>query len=169
MPIEIEPDNGGTAVNVRPGTNEAAVLGVLARHPGQAFRQAELAERADVDRGSVYKTVERLIEKGLAEWHTDGEHVHVAHDRRDAIYRRLRSFRETETFRRLFGDDAFAEQPAWPDEFDDLGREPLPNRDTAPETDEPDESGETNGPDGSTETDEPVGSFDVSELPDIDE
>jgi len=128
MPIEIHHD-GDDPVDVRPGTNAAHVLAVLTRHPNAAFTRAELAERADVKRTSIYKTVDRLVEKGLVEWHTDGDHVHVNHDRRDAIYRRLRSFRDSRTFERIFDDDYFTGNPDWADELPDLGREPLPPRD----------------------------------------
>lgn len=125
MPIEIQSDDQ-PSIDIRPNTNEAAVLGVLARHPNQAFTQVELAERAEVGRTSIYKTVDRLIDKGLVQRYTDGEHVHVNHDRYEVIYRRLRSFRDTQTFKRLFDGDYFSEHPDWADEFDDLGREPLP-------------------------------------------
>lgn len=126
MPIEIQPDDADP-IDVRPNTNEAAVLGVLVRHPDQAFTQAELADRAEVGRTSIYKTVDRLIDKGLAQRYTDGEHVHVNHERLETIYRRLRSFRDTETFERLFDGDYFSEHPDWAEEFDDLGRAPLPS------------------------------------------
>lgn len=152
MPIEIHPDDDPDPIDVRPDTNEAAVLAVLAKHPQKAFTQAELADRAEVDRGSIYKTVERLINKGLAQRYADGEHVHVAHDRRDAIYRRLRSFRDARTFERIFDGDYFSENPDWADEFDDLGREPLPERDA--------ESQE-----GSSANED----FDVAEMPDLDD
>lgn len=125
MPIEIQSDDP-PPIDIRPNTNEAAVLAVLATHPNQAFTQVELAERAEVGRTSIYKTVERLIDKGLIQRYTDGEHVHVNHDRYEVIYRRLRSFRDTQTFKRLFDGDYFSEHPDWADEFDDFGRERLP-------------------------------------------
>lgn len=151
MPIEIHPDDDTDPIDVRPNTNEAAVLAVLAKHPRKAFTQTELADRAEVSQGSIYKTVERLIDKGLVQQYADGEHVHVVHDRRDAIYRRLRSFRDVQTFARLFDEDYFSENPDWADEFDDLGREPLPERDSDPRD--------------TTSTDE---DFDVSEMSDLD-
>lgn len=128
MPIEIHHDDD-EPIDVRPGTNEARVLAVLARYPNAAFTKTELAERADVKKTSIYKTVDRLLEKGLVEWHADGEHVHIDQDRRDAIYRRLRSFRDSKTFDRVFDDDYFAENPDWADDLPDLGRERLPHRD----------------------------------------
>jgi len=129
MPIEIQPDDDTDPIDVRPNTNEARVLAVLAMHPTTAFTKTELADRADVKQTSVYKTVDRLLEKGLVEWHADGEHVHINYDRRDAIYRRLRSFKDAKTFERLFDDDYFAENPDWDDDLPDLGQEPLPPRD----------------------------------------
>lgn len=125
MPIEIQSDDH-PPIDVRPNTHEAAVLAVLATRPNQAFTQVELADRAEVGSTSIYKTVERLIDKGLVQRYGDGEHVHVNHDRYQAIYRRLRSFRDTQRFERLFDGDYFSEHPDWADEFDDLGRERLP-------------------------------------------
>lgn len=151
MPIEIHRD-GDEPIDVRPDTNEARVLAVLARHPETAFTKTELADYADVKRSSVYKTVDRLLEKGLAQWHADGDHVHVDHDRREAIYRRLRSFKDASTFERLFAGDHFAEHPDWAGELPDLGEEPLPRRGSNPDGD---------GPEADTE--------DIGDLPDIDE
>ena len=151
MPIEIHRD-GDDPIDVRPDTNEARVLAVLTRHPNTAFKKIELADRADVKKTSVYKTVDRLLEKGLVEWHADGEHVHVNHDRHDAIYRRLRSFKDASTFERLFDDDYFAENPDWDDDLLDLGPEPLPPQDS------------DSGQDVSeSELD------DIAEMPDLDE
>lgn len=151
MPIEIHRD-GDDPIDVRPGTNEARVLAVLTKHPDAAFTKAELAERADVKKTSIYKTVDRLLEKGLVERHADGEHVHVDHDRRDAIYRRLRSFKDATTFERLFEDDYFAGNPDWADELPALGREPLPQRDV--DEGRSDRQGEFEG---------------IAEMPDLDE
>jgi len=151
MPIEIHRD-GDEPIDVRPNTNEARVLAVLTRHPNIAFTKTELADRADVKKTSVYKTVDRLLEKGLVEWHADGEHVHVNHHRRDAIYRRLRSFRDASTFERMFDDDYFAEHSDWDDDLPDLGREPLPPQGSDPERD-----------DAESELDA------IAEMPDLDE
>ncbi len=151
MPIEIHRDDD-EPVDVRPGTNEAQILAVLARHPNAAFTKTELGEYAGVKQTSVYKTVDRLLEKGLAEWHADGTHVHINHDRRDAIYRRLRSFEDAETFERLLGEDDFAANPDWDDDLPDLGKEPLPPQESDRERD-----------DAESELD------DIAEMPDIDE
>ena len=152
MPIEIQLDDDTDPIDVRPNTNEARVLAVLVTHPTAAFTKTELADRADVKQTSIYKTVDRLLEKGLVEWHADGEHVHINHDRRDAIYRRLRSFKDAKTFERLLDDDYFAENPDWDDDLPNLGREPLPPRDDAarPDDAEPDLD-------------------DIAEMPDLDE
>lgn len=150
MPIEIHRDDD--PIDVRPGTNEARVLAVFMKHPNTAFTKMELAERGDVKQTSVYKTVDRLLEKGLVEWHADGEHVHVNHDRRDAIYRRLRSFKDASTFERLFDDDYFAEHPDWDEDLPDLGEEPLPPQDSDARPD-----------DAESELDE------IADLPDLDE
>lgn len=151
MPIEIHRD-GDDPIDVRPDTNEARVLAVLTKHPNTAFTKTELAEYADVKKTSVYKTVDRLLEKGLVEWHADGEHVHVNHDRRDAIYRRLRSFKDASTFERLFDDDYFAEHADWDDDLPDLGRGPLPPQDADPEQDDSESALD-----------------DIAEMPDLDE
>lgn len=144
MPIEIHRD-GDEPIDVRPDTNEARVLAVLTKHPNTAFTKTELAGYADVKKTSVYKTVDRLLEKGLVEWHADG-------DRRDAIYRRLRSFKDASTFERLFDDDYFAENADWDDDLPDLGREPLPPQDA--------DSGQD---DSGAALDE------IAEMPDLDE
>ena len=151
MPIEIHRD-GDEPIDVRPGTNEARVLAVLTKHPNTAFTKSELADHADVKQTSVYKTVDRLLEKGLIEWHVDGTHVHVDHDRRDAIYRRLRSFKDASTFERLFDGDYFADHADWDDDLPDLGKEPLPPQDS--DTGQDDSESELDG---------------IAEMPDIDE
>jgi len=151
MPIEIHRDDD-EPIDVRPGTNEAKILAVLARHPNTAFTKTELGEYADVKQTSVYKTVDRLLEKGFAEWHADGTHVHINHDRRDAIYRRLRSFKDSDTFERLFGEDYFATTPDWDEDLPDLGKEPLPSQEN-----------DRNRTDTESELD------DIAAMPDLDE
>lgn len=126
MPIEIPRDDDAPPVDVSPGTNEARALAVLAKHPDAAFTPSELAERADIRRSSVYKTVERLVDKGLVVRHPDGDHVHVNHDVRDRIYHRLRAFRDAETFERVFDGDWFSRHQGWADDLDDLGAVSLP-------------------------------------------
>lgn len=126
MPIEIPRDDDAPPVDVSPGTNEARALAVLAKYPAAAFTPTELAERADIRRSSVYKTVERLVDKGLVVRHPDGDHVHVNHDVRDRIYHRLRAFRDAETFERVFDGDWFSRHQGWADDLDDLGAVSLP-------------------------------------------
>lgn len=46
------------------GTNAAAILGFLRRHPQQAFTQSEIADATDVTLGSVGPTLVRLRERG---------------------------------------------------------------------------------------------------------
>jgi DNA-binding Lrp family transcriptional regulator len=125
MPIEIDPNTESNQIPVQPDTNEAAVLEVLAKHPQQAFTQAELAERAGVKETSVYKTVDRLTGKGLVRRYDD-RHYYVDPDRRDAVYHRLRSFK-----RRRPGGGEDAAEPAATDwsEYDDREKVPLPDRD----------------------------------------
>jgi hypothetical protein len=70
----------------------------------------------------------------------------------DVIYRRLRAFKDAETFERLFGEDGFEENPDWSEDLPDLGKEPLP----------PQDSGRDRG-------DTEPGLDDIAEMPDIDE
>jgi hypothetical protein len=123
MPIEIDPNTESAPIPVQPDTNEAAVLEVLAKHPQQAFTQAELAERAGVKATSVYKTVDRLTGKGLIRRYDD-RHYYVDPDARDAIYHRLRSFK-----RRRPGRGGGESEPATTDwsEYDDREKVPLPD------------------------------------------
>jgi len=158
MPIEIHRDDDDS-ISVQPDTNEARVLAVLVQHPNTAFTKTELAERADVKTTSIYKTVDRLLEKGLVKWHADGRHVHISHEHRDAIYRRLRSFRDTSTFERMFDDDYFAANPGWADGLPDLGKERLPPRDIEAELDDC----EAKLDDTEAKLDE------IDEMPDLDE
>lgn len=137
MPIEISRDDEAPPVDVSPGTNEARALAVLAKHPDAAFTPAELAERADIRRSSVYKTVERLVDKGLVARHPDGDHVHVNHELRDRIYHRLRAFRDAETFERVFDGDWFSRHRDWADDLDDLGAVTLPEAPEAVNEDRP--------------------------------
>lgn len=47
-----------------PETNAARILEFLREHPGQAFRQSEIADATDVAEGSVGPTLVRLRERG---------------------------------------------------------------------------------------------------------
>jgi DNA-binding Lrp family transcriptional regulator len=131
MPIEIDPNTDSDPIPVQPDTNEAAVLEVLAKHPQQAFTQAELAERAGVKETSVYKTVDRLTGKGLARRYDD-RHYYVDPDARDAIYHRLRSFKRRRPGR-AGGDRGPESEPTATDwgEYDDREKVPLPDRERA--------------------------------------
>ena len=172
MPIEIHRDDDDS-ISVQPDTNEARVLAVLVQHPNTAFTKTELAERADVKTTSIYKTVDRLLEKGLVKWHADGRHVHISHEHRDAIYRRLRSFRDTSTFERMFNDDYFAANPGWADGLPDLGKEPLPPRETEAEQGDCEaEQGDCEAKPDDTEAkpdDTEAKLDDIDEMPDLDE
>ncbi|PSQ33586.1 hypothetical protein BRD09_00290 [Halobacteriales archaeon SW_10_68_16] len=70
----------------------------------------------------------------------------------DVIYRRLRAFKDAETFERLFGEDGFEENPDWSEDLPDLGKEPLPSRESERDR-------------GDTEP----GLDDIAEMPDTDE
>lgn len=119
MPIDIE-ERGDEPLPIRPDTNEEAVLTVLAAHPTLGFAPKELLEETDVPEGSIHKTLQRLVEKGLARKTEDG-YYHVNADR--DVVGLLRSLAALERMSREFEGDWFDRNPGWADDLPDLGPE----------------------------------------------
>jgi hypothetical protein len=129
MPIQID-NLGDEPLPVQPDTNEEAALSVLAAHPDLGFAPKELRERTDISDGSIHKTLQRLVEKGLAR-KTEAGYYYVAPDR--DVRGLLRSIQTLETLSREFEGDWFDRNPGWAAELPDLGTETVeaPQRETA--------------------------------------
>lgn len=89
MPIELS-TTGDPDLNVRPGTNEAALLKFLYRHSQYGYRPKELAEETSVPYQSVQKTLDRLRAKTLV-GKTEHGYYHALDD--DTIARRVAGLR----------------------------------------------------------------------------
>lgn len=119
MPIDLD-RRGDDPLPVRPDTNEEALLAVLAGHPSLGFAPKELVERTDVPSGSIHKTLQRLVEKGLVR-KTDDGYYHVNAERDVAGL--LESLRALDQLSREFEGDWFDRNPGWADDLPDLGTE----------------------------------------------
>jgi hypothetical protein len=124
MPIQIDKLNDGP-VPIQPGTNEEAALSSLAAHPDLGFAPEELRERTDIPSGSIHKTLQRLVEKGLAR-KTDTGYYYVAPDR--DVRGLLQSIRALENLSREFEGDWFDRNPDWATDLPDLGTETVDTR-----------------------------------------
>jgi predicted transcriptional regulator len=64
--------NPDEPINIRPGTNEAAIVKLLYANPHLGFTPTELEEQLDIAPGSVSTTLSRLLEKGYIGKTADG-------------------------------------------------------------------------------------------------
>lgn len=72
MPIDLRTHTPDESINVRPGTNEAAILQQLYSTPHLGYSPAEIGEQLDMPAGSVSTTLTRLLEKGYIGKTSDG-------------------------------------------------------------------------------------------------
>lgn len=116
LPIEVDALEDTEGLPVKPGTNAHAILAVLAAHPDLAFTPSELAELADVQRGSVSKTLSRLADEGLVR-SIDGYWT-VADD---FAAGRLAGYVSLAAIEARYGEDEYGREEAWADDTADLG------------------------------------------------
>lgn len=72
MPVDLRTHTPDESINVRPGTNEAAILKLLYTSPHLGFTPAEITEQLDIPVGSVSTTLSRLMDKGFIGRTSDG-------------------------------------------------------------------------------------------------
>lgn len=72
MPVDLRTHTPDETINVRPGTNEAAILQLLYTSPHLGFTPAEIGTQLDLPTGSVSTTLTRLLEKGYIGKTADG-------------------------------------------------------------------------------------------------
>jgi hypothetical protein len=152
MPVQIDKLDDGS-LPIRPGTNEEAALSILAAHPDLGFAPKELRERTDIPSGSIHKTLQRLVEKGLTR-KTDTGYYYVAPDR--DVRGLLRSIRTLENLSREFEGDWFDRNPGWATDLPDLGTETVDTRQRETSSEDPFSTDDL--PDLGTESTEESGS-----------
>jgi hypothetical protein len=72
MPIDLRTHNPDEPIDIRPSTNEAAIVKLLYAHSHLGFTPSELEEHLDMAPGSVSTTLSRLLEKGYIGKTADG-------------------------------------------------------------------------------------------------
>lgn len=82
MPVDLRTHDPEASLEIRPGTNAAAIITLLYTHPHLGYTPAELREETDIPKGSVSTTLQRLLEKGYIGKTTDG-YYHALADRED--------------------------------------------------------------------------------------
>lgn len=72
MPVDLRRHTPDDSINVRPGTNEAAILQQFYSTPHLGYSPSEIGEQLDMPSGSVSTTLTRLLEKGYIGKTSDG-------------------------------------------------------------------------------------------------
>lgn len=116
MPVDIQALEEADALPVKPGTNEHALLAVLADHADKAFTTSELASLADIANATASKSLSRLEEKGLVR-KLEGYWA-VADDR---VATRVASILSLESIEARYGNDLYGRSGDWVEQLPDLG------------------------------------------------
>ena len=72
MPIDLREHNPDDGIDIRPGTNKAAIIKLLYRETNLAYTPAEIREALDLPRGTTSTTLSRLHSDGMIGKTTDG-------------------------------------------------------------------------------------------------
>jgi len=139
MPIDLRRHDPDDAINIRPGTNKAAIVKLLYRNTNLAYTPAEIQNALDLPRGTTSTTLSRLHDDGLIGKTNDG--LYHGLERRDDVRRFARSLVQLDEMA-----DRYPEPGLTPDDVKQTGagaRRSIP-RDRA-DTEE-DQSGEEPAP-----------------------
>lgn len=82
MPIDLRTHDPDAPIDIKSGTNAAAIIRVMYTSPHLGYTPSELREQTDIPSGSVSTTLRRLQEKGYIGKTTDG-YYHALADRED--------------------------------------------------------------------------------------
>ena len=72
MPVDLRRHDPDDTINIRPGTNKAAIIKVLYRDTNLAYTPAEIRGELDLPRGTTSTTLSRLHDDGLIGKTSDG-------------------------------------------------------------------------------------------------
>jgi hypothetical protein len=89
MPIDLREHNPDDGIDIRPGTNKAAIIKLLYRDTNLAYTPAEIREALDLPRGTPSTTLSRLHDNGLIGKTSDG--LYHGFEHRDDLRRFARS------------------------------------------------------------------------------
>lgn len=82
MPVDLRTHDPDASIDIRPGTNAAAIIRLLYADPNLGYTPAELQEHSDIPKGSVSTTLQRLLDQGYIAKTTDG-YYHALSERED--------------------------------------------------------------------------------------
>jgi hypothetical protein len=71
-PIDLREHNPDDAIDIRPGTNKAAVIKLLYRDTNLGYTPSEIREALDLPRGATSTTLSRLLDDGVIGKTSDG-------------------------------------------------------------------------------------------------
>jgi len=94
MPIDLREHNPDDDVDIRPGTNKAAIINLLYRETNLAYTPAEIQDVLGLPRGTTSTTLSRLQDDGLIGKTSDGLYHGFGH--RDDLRRFARSLVQLE-------------------------------------------------------------------------
>jgi len=89
MPIDLREHNPDDRIDIRPGTNKAAIIKLLYRDTNLAYTPAEIQEALDLPRGTTSTTLSRLHDDGMIGRTSDG--LYHGFEHRDDLRRFARS------------------------------------------------------------------------------
>lgn len=114
MPIDLREHNPDDGIDIRPGTNKAAIIKLLYRDTNLAYTPAELQDALDLPRGTTSTTLSRLHDDGMIGKTSDG--LYHGFEHRDDLRRFARSLVQL--------DDMFSRYPdpgIGPDDVEQTG------------------------------------------------
>jgi hypothetical protein len=89
MPVDLRRHDPDDPVDIRPGTNKAAIIKLLYRDTNLAYTPAEIREALELPRGTTSTTLSRLHDEGLIGKTSDG--LYHGFEHRDDVRRFARS------------------------------------------------------------------------------
>jgi hypothetical protein len=124
MPVDLRTHTPDESINVRPGTNEAAILQLLATSPHLGFTPAEIGEQLDIPTGSVSTTLTRLLEKGYIGKTADGLYHGLADS--PHIRRFAQSLVKLDQITTTYPNAGFDEELVEDSDAEETGPQPIP-------------------------------------------
>ncbi len=122
MPVDLRTHTPDDSINVRPGTNEAAILELLYTAPHLGYSPAEIRDQIDIPAGSVSTTLTRLLEKGYIGKTSDG--LYHGLDDSPHIRRFAQSLVKLNQITTTYPNAGFDEE--FVENVEDSGPEPIP-------------------------------------------
>lgn len=124
MPIDLRTHTPDDSIDVRPGTNEAAILQLLYSTPHLGYSPAEIGEQLGMPSGSVSTTLTRLLKKGYIGKTSDGLYHGLADS--PHIRRFAQSLVKLDHISTTYPNAAFDEELVEDVDAKESGSEPIP-------------------------------------------